>query len=108
MTNKELAKLYKKYNTKYFDGKLPAEIPVQLIDMSATDKGGLCTTYSEPGLVIHSIHLDSTFKDYDQLLKFFLLHEMVHVKLHPDDGHEQTFDDEMMRLAFRGAFKGIW
>lgn len=108
MTTKELQKLYTRYNKKFFDGKLPDTVPITLVDMSATDKGGLCTTYSEPGLTIHSIHLDSTFKEYDSLLRFFLLHEMVHVKLHPYGDHGQEFDDEMMRLAFRGAFRGIW
>lgn len=108
MTEKELRKLYVRYNKLYFDGKLPDTVPIQLVDMSQTDKAGLCTTYQEPGLILHSIHLDSTFKNYDPLLKFFLLHEMAHVKLHPYAEHGQEFDDEMFRLASRGAFKGLW
>lgn len=114
MTEKELAKLYTRYNKKYFDGKLPDTIPVVFVDMSKTENGGLCTTYHEQGLVpLHTIYLDSTFKEYNTLLKMFLLHEMAHAKLYPSGAHddgkeEQAFDEEMMRLAFRGALHKIW
>lgn len=107
MTEKQLNSLYKRYNRKYFDGKLPAEVPIKFVDMSATNQGGLCTTVASDGLVLNVIYLDSTFKEYDNLLKFFLLHEMVHCKL-PANDHGKEFDDEMMRLAFRGAFHGLW
>lgn len=111
MTERKLQSLYKQYNRKYFDGKLPAEVPVKFIDMSETDMGGLCTTIASGGLVLHVIYLDSNFKDYDNILKFFLLHEMVHIKVPVIDGqdpHNKEFDDEMIRLAFRGAFHTIW
>lgn len=111
MTEKNLQALYRRYNKKYFDGKLPAEVPVKFVDMSTTDQGGLCTTINSEGLTLHVIYLDSTFKDYDNLLKFFLLHECVHIKVpcvEGEDPHGQAFDDEMMRLAFRGAFHGLW
>jgi predicted SprT family Zn-dependent metalloprotease len=112
MTEKELTRLYTRYNKKYFDGKLPQEIPIKLIDMSKTENGGLHTGIDYHGLRLDNIYLDSTFKGYDALLKFFLLHEMAHAKLFPQpdgaDPHGQQFDDEMMRLAFRGAFKGLW
>src|SRR5208282_4587075 len=104
MTEKELAKLYTRYNKKHFDAKLPQEIPIKLIDMSSTDDGGLHTGLQYHGLRLDNIYLDSTFKEYGTLLRFFLLHEMAHAKLFPQpegtDPHGQEFDDEMIRLAF--------
>lgn len=111
MTEKALQSLYRRYNKKFFDGKLPADIPIKFVDMSATNQGGLCTTVASEGLVLHVIYLDSTFREYDNLLKLFLLHEMVHVQIPALDGqdpHGKEFDDGMMRLCFRGALKGLW
>jgi hypothetical protein len=107
MTEKQVQSLYKKYNQKFFDGKLPAEVPVKFVDMASTDYCGLTTMFSEPGLTLQVIYLDTKLKAHTNLLKFTLLHEMVHIKA-PSAEHGQDFDDEMMRLAFRGAFKGIW
>lgn len=112
MTEKQVLTLYRRYNKKYFDGKLPHDIPVKFVDMSATSMCGLSTMVATDGLVLQAIYLDSRLQEWDNLLKFSLLHEMCHIKLHPvstaDDPHGREFDDEMIRLAFRGAFKGIW
>lgn len=110
MTESSLKKYYSRYNKLYFDNKLPAGIPITFIDMGETPNGGVYLCYQEPGLRIDSIHLDKNFKEYDALLKWFLLHEMAHLKLYPNEGepHGQVFDEEMMRLAFRGAFHKLW
>jgi len=111
MTEKQLTALYKRYNKKYFDNELPAEVPVRLVDMGNTNSCGLTTLFAEPGLSLHTIYLDSNLVEHDVFLKFTLLHEMVHVKQRPSDNenaHGQKFDEEMLRLAFRGAFRGIW
>lgn len=112
MTENQVLSSYRRYNKKYFDGKLPHDIPVKFVDMSATSMCGLSTMVATDGLILQAIYLDVRLKDWDNLLRFSLLHEMCHVKLHPtstaEDAHGAEFDDEMMRLAFRGAFKGIW
>jgi|HubBroStandDraft_5_1064220.scaffolds.fasta_scaffold206100_2 hypothetical protein len=114
MTEKQLTRLYKTYNRKFFDGKLPETIPIVLVDMSQGEDIGVCTTVQLQGVVpLHSIYLDSSLKDRDPLMKFSLLHEMAHAKLHPDGTHdggpaERAFDDEMLRLACRGAFHKLW
>jgi hypothetical protein len=111
MTEKQLKSLYKRYNRKYFDGSLPADIPLKFENMSATTHCGLTTMFASEGLFLPVIYLDSTFKEYEPLTKISLLHEMTHIKLHPralEDAHGQAFDEEMMRLAFRGAFHGLW
>jgi len=110
MTIKQLHRIYKRFNKKWFDGRLPAEIAMSFEDMKATPNGGLCTTYQEPGLVIHSIHLDRQFEHCDKLLEFFLIHEMVHMAVYPNEKtpHDQAFQDQMHVLAARGAFKDLW
>ena len=40
--------------------------------------------------------------------RIYLLHEMVHLKLFPLEGHGERFEAEMLRLANEGAFKGLW
>ena len=107
MTERQVLAQYRRYNKRFFDGKLPAEVPIQFVDMSKTDYCGLTTQLIEPGLSLHSIYLDTKLKDHTNLLRMTLLHEMVHVKL-PHAEHGKEFEDEMIRLAFRGAFKGIW
>lgn len=114
MTEKELTRKYTIFNKKFFDGKLPANIPIVFADMSKAQDDGLCTTFHGQGMApLHTIYLDSGLKDHGAVQQMLLLHEMAHAKLYPDGGHEtkqadQAFNEEMIRLAFRGAFQGIW
>lgn len=111
MTIKQLQAVYRQYNKKWFDSRLPADVAMSFEDMSASDKAGLCTTYHETGSPpIHTLHFDKAFQAYDQLLKFFLIHEMAHVAAYPNEkaAHDQAFQDEMIKLAFRGALRELW
>lgn len=110
MTIKQLHKVYARFNKKWFDGRLPAQIAMSFEDMSHTCNAGLATTYEEPGIRIHSIHLDSKFQEYDKLLEFFLIHEMAHLAAYPNEKtpHDQAFQDQMHILAARGALKDLW
>lgn len=110
MTIKQLHKVYAQYNKKWFGGRLPQEIAMSFEDMAQTPNGGLCTTYQEPGLIIHSIHLDKQFQNCDNLVKFFLIHEMSHMAAYPNEKtpHDQSFQDQMILLAFKGALKDLW
>ena len=71
---------------------------------------GLCTTYDQPGLVIHSIHLAKKYEADDKLLEFFLIHEMAHMAAYPNEKvpHDQAFQDQMHILAARGALRDLW
>lgn len=113
MTESQLKRHYARFNKKYFDGKLPADVAIKFVDMSGSNDGGLCVSLSHDGLQLHTIYLDSNFKEYDTVIEWFLLHEMCHLKLFNQlpaetDPHGQQFDEEMLRLAFRGAFRGRW
>lgn len=110
MTIKQLRNLYARYNKKWFDGRLPAELALSFEDMDASGNAGLCATYQQPGLTIHSIHLDRRFQDCDKLLAFFLIHEMAHLAVYPNErvAHDQAFQDQMHILAARGALRDLW
>lgn len=110
MTLKQLQRTYARFNKKWFDGRLPAEIAMSFEDMKQTPNGGLCTTYQEPGLVIHTIHLDRQFENCDKLLELFLLHECAHIAAYPNEKtpHDQAFQNEMIILAFKGALRDLW
>lgn len=110
MTIKQLQQTYRRFNKKWFDNRLPAEIAMSFEDMTTTPNAGLCTTYQEPGLIIHTIHLDKYFQNYDRLLEFFLIHEMAHIAAYPNEKtpHDQAFQDQMQILAARGALRNLW
>lgn len=112
MTEKQVLACYRRYNKRFFDGKLPHDIPIKYVEVPKNSFCGLTTMVAVDGLVLQCIYLDKALRDRDSLIKFSLLHEMVHVKLHPTstavDAHGKEFDDEMMRLAFRGAFHNLW
>lgn len=111
MTIKQLQATYKRFNKRWFDNRLPAEIAMSYEDMTASPNAGLCTTYQEPGSPpIHSLHFDRRFQDCDTLLKFFLIHECCHISAYPREviPHDQSFQNEMIILAFKGALKDLW
>ena len=112
MTESQVLVHYRRYNKKFFDGKLPQHVPIKFVDVPKNSFCGLTTMVAVDGLALQAIYLDKALKERDSLIKFSLLHEMVHVKFNPIstavDAHGPEFEDEMIRLACRGAFKGIW
>ena len=96
-----LAYWYGKYNRLYFDSQLPdAKIWWEPIS----------GTYADCQLVdgIWRVRLNPSLSGWPQMMKLTLLHELVHIKLHPYQKHGKRFNDEMRRLAGRGAFDKLW
>ena len=102
----DLRMLYLEYNRKYFSNRLPKDMPVRF----ASTPGDLATT------VIHMQTFRPLFIKISEKLRFSrrlsagtLLREMVHVK-HPERRgcKNAAFEKEMMALAKKGAFRGIW
>jgi hypothetical protein len=102
----DLRMLYLHLNKKYFSNKLPKDMPVRF----AATPVNLGTT------VIHTQTFRPLFIKISKKLRFSrrlsegtLLHEMVHVK-HPERRgcKDVAFEKEMMALARKGAFRGIW
>ena len=120
----KLKRLFLKYNRKYFDGRLPTDCVLLF-----TKRPDMMTTYfGEFNPCVYSegedeILISNCVRNWPNTLKRTLLHEMVHYWLYirpdvtyadrrnakEDDGkHGKRFNREMLRLAKRGAFHGIW
>jgi len=105
-----MARYFKEYNVKYFDGKLPSTQVVwghlQSVDLMAQT-----FPTGETFLIV----LVSRYHPSGNEARVTLLHEMVHVKLMSlhvhsgldETGHGPRFDEEIRALAAKGAFDGI-
>lgn len=111
---RNLERIYRTYNRKYFDGKLPDDTQIFWNDeITETDK---------PKELTHGLTIQ--FEDEETKHRFFmiyinpnvtamgvtrmtLLHEMCHVSL-GTGRHGKRFEEEMKRIASRDAFKGLW
>jgi hypothetical protein len=100
VTNADLRWWYRRYNKKYFAGKLPAA-KVKFAKLAA---GELGTMYHG----LDEVYITKEFRKWPREAKFTLLHEMVHLALPVNAWHGPSFEKEMLRLAKAGAFKGLW
>lgn len=99
MTNADLGWWYRRYNKKYFGGKLPAATTV-----FSKLGGWLGECYHESA----EIFINKDLRKWPRECKFTLLHEMAHLNLGWRVNHGPKFESEMLRLAKAGAFKGVW
>lgn len=107
-TDKRLQNFFNRANKLYFDGKLPSdtivswndEIPGYGLTVGITDKDTKHTFFH--------IYIDPEKHVDGRQSRLTLLHEMAHVRLYPDMRHGRRFEQEMIRLAIAGAFKGLW
>jgi len=102
---------YARFNKLYWDNRLPKDVPVGWCENLREGDAIACTVAAYDEITEHTaflIYLDPTFREYNKLSKFNLLHEMCHVALHPYHQHGKKFDEEMLRIAQRGAFSHLW
>lgn len=102
LCDKQLARWYREFNRKWFDGRLPDDTDV----LYAPYEGACGLVWHEEGSFI--IQINPAYAVDSRMVKFTLLHELCHIALHPDQSHGRAFQTEMKRLATSGAFKGIW
>ena len=110
MTSKNLRRLFTTYNRKYFGNKLPKYKVVFSNYLVRVNLFGDCDVKK------HRIRIASDInrKRWNVITKETLLHEMCHAKCKhnasqgEDEWHGPKFEKEMLRLAKKGAFKGIW
>jgi hypothetical protein len=107
--DKRLQKLYDKYNKLYFNGELPSDTQVGWMDYPKHTPVAETATADGCGVIHHTIYLSHYIRPFKTIPKQTLLHEMVHVKLHPYSKHDRKrFDAEMLRLAQAGALHDLW
>lgn len=108
--DKRLQKLYVKYNKLYFDNSLPSDVQVGWVAYpeDSVHIAETATLDEDNGVIHHTIYIGESIRSLDTVVKMTLLHEMVHVKIHPYNKHGRKFDEEMLRLASRGAFNKLW
>lgn len=113
-SNSRLQHWYDKYNKLYFDGELP-ECQVGWSDqLEGCHLAGQSIQYidEDSGHEHHVIAISSKIAEIDfAFVQMVLLHECAHIKLIKSCGyakHGKKFEEEMLRLAMRGAMKGIW
>jgi hypothetical protein len=91
---------YMIYNKQYFDGSLPV-IPVCWAKRITLPDGHGANAVYVPGdalLKRHYIAIDDTLSGMFPLERLCLLHEMVHVKVGPESGHDEQFIAEFKRV----------
>ena len=112
-SHRTLKRLYNEYNRKYFSGKLPSiEInfitPGQMKKFFGLNRATCAVTCFKEGTTeTVAIYISRNFLKCWRYVRADLLHECVHVA-HPKADHGKVFQDEMKRLAMRGAFEDVW
>lgn len=103
LSDRQLIRWYREYNSKWFSAELPDEIDI----LYAPVEG--CFADVTPCRAQEFIlRIDPRFAHDSATVRMTLLHEMVHIKVQPYRWHGVRFQEEMQRLANAGAFKGLW
>lgn len=115
---------YGRYNRDYFGGELPSSTIVywkqELVGTKydgdhtpGEDNEDARSAGLDAGRVPHQIGISPEIRQRDKLVRFTLLHEMVHLYLDENDlddnsNHGRLFCREMLELAKKGAFDRLW
>jgi hypothetical protein len=101
-SDRQLKYWFNKYNALYFASELPGDTCVWWEPTNAS--------YADCGLIDGHwrIRVNPSLTAWVSLWKLTLLHEMCHIKLHPNRNHGRKFQQEMLRLAAMGAFAELW
>lgn len=102
LCDRELQKVYREYNKRWFGGSLPED--VDCLFSPVEDCYGL--VWQEEGGFL--LQINPRYAMEGRLWRLTLLHEMSHIKVHPYRLHGVRFQDEMKRLANMGAFRRLW
>lgn len=117
VTDRELRRVYRVYNRRYFRGKLPKNFPVRFAAARHFSHRGIYGHLVYPIDVRKQLRPQSGaifvregLREFPAVVAMTLLHEMVHLKLagRRCQDHGRLFTREMKRLAARGAFSAWW
>lgn len=93
-----LKRIYRRYNSKYFDGTLPDDTAVYY----APRQKRLGAAFYVNGQ--WHIEIDPVNTIASRFTHIILLHEMSHIPLHPYAGHDKRFKKQIRRLMSLGAY----
>lgn len=104
-----LHKTLRRFNRNFFDSLLPVDDIRVWWNDGIKDYGLTQSIHdNDTGHLFFDIYIDPNKHHGKNQVYSTLLHEMAHVKLYPWMKHGIRHDEELLRLAIRGAFKGLW
>lgn len=107
--DKRLRRWYNDYNRKYFEGRLPKGINLEIrwLAWKEPREEAACWPWETPVRA----HFNKNYLNGVAATKIALLHEMVHISLyaqgHTTVEHGALFEEETTRLKLAGAYKGL-
>jgi predicted metal-dependent hydrolase len=110
LSQRNLSRLYREYNRKYFNNQLPTiEVDFLTPRTFATHKLGKrsCAVTLYENRKPFAIYIKRHPKKEWPYIKCDLLHEMIHVSLPYRINHGPRFKKELRRLMKAGAFDAI-
>ena len=103
----ELELYYQACNERYFGNGLPKDVIIYWDASMDVDELATMSLSQITEQFVVRVSLNLQFSQ--TLTRMVLLQEMVHIKLwNVTQGHGKPFQDEMLSLAKRGAFEGLW
>jgi hypothetical protein len=93
LTNKQLNKWFRAFNSRFFAGRVPAEVLCRFRSIHHAGDDA-CTWFLNNGDIW--ILVDTQLRSHTRVVAMALLHEMIHAL--GIRGHGEKFDKEMRRL----------
>jgi SprT-like family protein len=103
-TNRSLKKLFLAFNRAYFGGRLDEDIEIRFSTVKCRSAMAYCRSNEDYDEIV----IDKKFRHFRRLTCLLLFHEMNHLDVGTEHGHDKYFERGMLRLAQIGALKGIW
>jgi hypothetical protein len=110
LTNKDLQRLFRKFNKQYFQGRLDPRTVIRFADIEDGDEGEaseFCTSniHGNGGKIL----INLAYKKFPNAAIITLGHEMVHISLGGDylQSHGDRFSAEIVRLWNFGFYEGL-
>lgn len=102
LCDKELQRAYRDYNRRWFNEELPED--VDCLFTPVDDCYGLVLQEGGGWL----LQINPKYSMEGRLWRMTLLHEMAHLQVRPYRLHGVAFQDTMLNLARKGAFRSLW
>src|SRR3990167_935934 len=102
--------LFNKLNRRYFNNRIPKPGAVAFVEKRRLPRAHAQTHFCHHGSRVKEvayIHIRDTCL-CEKCVTRYMLHEMVHLKNPHNNGHGKWFEDEMLKLVRRGAYRRIW